>query len=247
MSEFISLLCQIFNVSATFIHPFQSLVVVLAVGLIGCGGQAAPPSQPEEAEAPQLQTYTDENGFFTAEYPAGWVVQPYGFGDEAPFPHVTFASHQEIIDLSEVYEPLPEEQIGVAVMILPQAMFAEAGVTAETPLEEVARLVLAGMADAPEEIDELLAEATFESISLSNGAPAVRITATAPTEAYVIHFADLGEGLYLFTPQILAVGYENAELEGQVEAIVNSVEVTASGDEVLGFIMEKMGAMEETQ
>jgi CRISPR-associated protein Csd2 len=32
MSEFISLLCQIFNVSATFIHPFQSLVVVLVPG-----------------------------------------------------------------------------------------------------------------------------------------------------------------------------------------------------------------------
>jgi len=89
-----------------------------------------------------------------------------------------------------------------------------------------------------------LAEATFESVSLSNGAPAVRITAAAPTEAYVMHFADLDDGLYLFTPQILAVDYKNAELEAQVEAIINSVEVTASAEDVMGFIMGKMGAME---
>ena len=213
------------------------VLLLMTLGLFGCGGQAAPETQPEEAApAPQTETYTDENGFFTAEYPAGWMVEPYGFED-APFPHVIFGSHQEIIDLSEVYEPLPENQIGVAVMLIPRDMFAEAGVTAETPLDEVARLVLGGMADAPEDVEELLAEATFEAVTLSNGVPAARITASVPTEAYVIHFADVGDGLYLFTPQILAVDYHNANLEAEVEAIINSVNVTASSEEVTGFIM----------
>ena len=63
----------------------------------------------------------------------------------------------------------------------------------------------------------------------------------APTEAYVMTFSDQGDGLYLFTSQILAPDYENAELEAQVMAIVNSVELTASADEIMGFIMGKMG------
>lgn len=218
----------------------------LIVGLVGCGGQAAPQSQPEEAApAAQTETYTDENGFFTAEYPTGWVVEPYGFGDEDPTPHVIFGSHQEILDLSQEFEPLPEDQIGVAVMLMPRDMFAEAGVTAETPLEEVAQMVMVGM--APEEVQESMTEATYESVTLSNGTPVVRITAAAPTEAYVVHLADVGNGLYLLAPQILAVDYENAELEAQVEAIVNSVNVTASADEVLAFMMDKMDGMEEAQ
>ena len=216
----------------------------LAFGLIGCGGQAAapPPSQAEAAPAPQTETYTDEHGFFTADYPTGWVVEPYGFGDEDPTPHVIFGSHQEILDLSEVNEPLPEDQIGVVVILLPRDMFAEAGVTAETPLEEVARLVVMGT--APEEAKESLADAAIKSITLSNGTPAVRITTAAPTEAYVVHLADVGDGLYLLAPQVLAVDYHNAELEAQVEAIINSVEVTASAEDVMGFIMDKMSAME---
>lgn len=220
----------------------------LAVGLIGCGEQAAPPQlEEEEAPVPQTETYTDEHSFFTAEYPAGWVVQPYLFGDEAPFPHVAFGSHQEIMDLSMVYEPLPEDQIGVGVMILPRDMFAEAGVTAETPLDEVAQMVLMGLADNPAEAAEMLAEATFESSTLSDGTPAVYATASIPTEAYAMTLADLGDGLYLFTSQILAVDYHNAELEAQVEAIVNSVELTASSEEVMEFIISKMSMMEEME
>ena len=135
------------------------IALFLAVGLIGCGGQPAA-TQPEEeaAPVPQTETYTDERGFFTAEYPAGWVVEPYNFGDEMPFPHVAFGSHQEILDLSMVYEPLPEDQIGVAVMLLPRDLFAEAGVTAETPLEEAAPLVLMSMADDEDELSQMMAE-----------------------------------------------------------------------------------------
>ncbi len=225
---------------------YLMFALILTVGLIGCGGQAAPPPPEEEAApAPQTETYTDENGFFTADYPTGWVVEPYGFGDEAPTPHVVFGSNQEILDLGEAYEPLPEDQIGVVVMILPRDMFAEAGVTAETPLEEVAPMVIAGT--APEEAQEGMAEATYESVTLDNGTQAIRATAAIATEAYVVHLADVGDGLYLLAPQILAVDYENAELEAQVEAIINSVEVTAPTEEVMGFIMEKMGAMEEME
>ena len=48
--------------------------LLLAVGLIGCGAQPAQPQAEEAAPAAETETYTDENGFFTAEYPAGWLV-----------------------------------------------------------------------------------------------------------------------------------------------------------------------------
>ena len=218
--------------------------LLLTVGLIGCGAQPAQPQAQEAAPAPPTETYTDENGFFTADYPAGWIVEPYGFGDEAPFPHVTFGSNQEIIDLSNAMKPLPEDQIAVAVMLLSSDMFAEAGVTAESSLEEVAPLVLASMAEGDEDIAQAMAKATIEPVNLSNGTPAVRVTAAAPSEAYIVRLADLGNGVYLFAPAVIAVDYHNAELEGQIEAIVNSVKVTASSEEVMAFVMEKMGGME---
>jgi hypothetical protein len=220
------------------------LVLIVTFGLVGCVQPvvAPPPSEEEAAPVSQTETYTDENGLFTAEYPADWVVQPYGFGDEDPTPHVIFGSEQEILDLSLVYEPLPENQIGVAVILLHRDMAAEAGITAETPLEEVAQVVVASM--APEEAQAGMPEATIESITLENGTPAVRIKMAAPTEAYVIHLADMGDGVYLLAPQILALGYENAELEAQVEAIINSVEVTATGEEVMAVTMSRMGGTE---
>ena len=195
----------------------------------------------EMGDAPQTETYTDENGLFTAEYPEGWVVDPYGFGDEDPTPHVNFGSDQEILELSMASEPLPEDQIGGSVILLHRNMLAEAGVTGETPLEEVAQMVIAGMASEMAVMDE----ATLEPITLENGTPAVRITMAAPTEAYVVRLADMGDGILLLVPQILAPSYENAELEAQIEAIANSVEVTASGEEVMAVIMERMGATEE--
>jgi len=194
---------------------------------------------PEMGDVPQTETYVDENGLFTAEYPAGWVVDPYGFGDEDPTPHVNFGSQQEILELSMASEPLPEDQIGMSVILLHRDMVAEQGITAETPLEDIAQLVMASM--APEEAQEGMSEATIESITLENGTPAVRITTAAPSEAYVIHLVDMGDGVILLAPQILALGYENAELEAQVEAIINSVDLTASGEEVMAFIMSKMG------
>jgi hypothetical protein len=215
-----------------------------ALGLAGCNGQPVQ-TQPQPDPVPQTETYTDEHGFFTVDYPAGWVVKPYLFSDEAPFPHVALASHQEIIDLSMAEQRLPENQIGVGIMVLPRDMFAEAGITAETPLDEAARLVLMGMVDDQELMAEMLAEATFESIALTNGTPAIYSTAQAPNEVYAVTLAELDDGLYLFTSQILALDYSNAELEAQVEAIVNSFKLTGSADEVADFIVAQMGTMEE--
>lgn len=208
-------------------------LLILAMGVAAC-------SLKPITVQPQTQTYVDENGLFTAEYPAGWVVDPYGFGDEDPTPHVSFGSQQEILLLSMAGEPLPEDQIGMSVILLPQAM--EPKITAETPLDEVARLILASM--APPEAQEAMPDATFESITLENGTPAVRFTMAAPTEAYVVHLAEMGDGVYLLAPQILAPGYENAELQAQVEAIINSVKVTASSEEIMAFMMGRMGETE---
>ena len=57
--------------------------------------------------------------------------------------------------------------------------------------------------------------------------------------------ADLGDGLYLFASRIEALDYHNAELEAQVEAIVNSFALTGSAEEVMAFITAQMSAMEE--
>lgn len=220
---------------------YSLLALIVAFGLAGCIQPVVAPPQPEEEAVPipQTETYVDENGLFTAEYPAGWVVDPYGFGDEDPTPHVNFGSDREILELSMAGEPLPEDQIGGSVILLHRDMLAEAGVTAETPLEELGQMVIVGM--APEEAQVGMAEAVLDSITLENGTPAVRITMAGPTEAYVVRLADMGDGVILLVPQILALDYENAELEAQIEAIANSVEVTASGEEVMAFIMENMG------
>ncbi len=212
---------------------------VMAFIMSNMGGVSAA----ETGDAPQTETYTDENGLFTAEYPAGWIVDPYGFGAEDPTPHVNFGSDREILELSMAGETLPEDQIGGSVILLHRAMLAEAGVTAETPLEEIAQMVMASM--APDEVQAGMAEATYESTALADGTPAVRINVAAPTEAVLIRLADMGDGILLLAPQILAPDYENAELEAQIEAIANSVEVTASGEEVMAVIMERMGATGE--
>ena len=47
----------------------------IAIGLVGCSGQAVE-TQPQQAPPPQTETYTDEHGFFSVDYPAGWVVKP---------------------------------------------------------------------------------------------------------------------------------------------------------------------------
>ncbi len=191
-----------------------------------------------------MEIYINENSFLTAQYPTGWVAQSNILGDMVPFPHVGFGSHREIMDLSLAEKPLPEDQIGAALMLVPHDMFAEAGVTAETPLEEVAKVVLTGMFEGVEGVME---KATFASITLNDSTPAVYITAASPNEDYVMNFAELSDGLYLLASQILAVGYRNAELEAQTEAIVNSVEFTTSSNEVMAFIMEKISAMEASE
>lgn len=201
--------------------------------------------QLESNTDPTLATYTDKHGFFTVQYPADWIVEPYLFGDEMPMPHVAISSDKEVNEKSMAWEPLPEGQIGVGIMLLPHSMFAEAGLTADTPLEETARTILMAMgADDPEAVAEMVTQATFEEISLANGTPAILGRSSAPTEAYVMTLSEQVDGLYLFTSQILALDYANAELEAQVMEIVNSVELTAPAEEIMGFIMAKMGAME---
>lgn len=217
-----------------------TVVAYVALMLMAC--QPIQPVTTEDVAAPTLATYTDQHGFFTAQYPADWVVKPH-MGEEMPVPHVAIGSHMEIMEKSSAWELLPEDQIGVGIMLLPRDMFAEAGLTADTPLEEAARLILTGMgADDPEAVAEMVAQTTFEEITLANGIPAVLGRSSAPTEAYVMTLSDQGDSLYLFTSQILALDYENAVLEAQVMAIVNSIEVTASTDEIMAFIMGKMGA-----
>ena len=225
-------------------RQLSNVLILACAMLLLTSCQLAQPAATEHEAAPALATYTDANGFFTLRYPAAWVVKPHLFGDEMPIPHVAIASHAEIIDKSIESELLPEEQIGVAIMLLPSAMFADAGLTADTPLEEAARLILMGMgADEPDAVAQMVDAATFEAISLDNGTSAVLISSSAPTEAYEMTLSDWGDGLYLFTSQIQALDYHSAELEAQVLEIVNSVMVTATAEQVMGFMMEKPEAV----
>ena len=80
----------------------------------------------------------------------------------------------------------------------------QAGLTADTPLEEAARLIMTSMgAEDAEEVAQMLAMAAFEEITLDDGMPAILGQCSAPTEAYVMTLSDRGDGLYLFTSQIL--------------------------------------------
>ena len=144
---------------------------IIALFLIAC--QPIQPISTNDSPSTELAIYTDQHGFFTAQYPADWVVEPYLFGDEMPIPHVAINSDTEISEKSMAWEPLPEDQIGVGIILIPRSMFAEAGLTADTPLDEAVRLILSGMgADDPEAVAEMIAQATFEEITLANGTPA---------------------------------------------------------------------------
>ena len=87
------------------------------IALVAC--QPIQPAPTAGQPVRTLNTYTDEHGFFTAEYPADWLAQGYPFAD-APFPNAAIGSHQEIIDLSTAEQLLPEDQIGVGLMLIPR-------------------------------------------------------------------------------------------------------------------------------
>ena len=221
-----------------------ALLACLALLLIAC--QPIRPLATARQPAATTNTYIDEHGFFTVDYPAGWVAHGYHFAD-APFPHVAIGSHQEIIDLSTAEQMLPADQIGVALMVVPRELFAEAGITAETPLAETAPLLLMAMAGDDAELKSgLLGDAVAEPLTLANGAPAVRLAFDGVTEAYVMTLADLGDGLLLFGSRIQALDHNNAALEAQVDAVVDSFELTSSAEAVMGSIMAKMESMEES-
>lgn len=216
-------------------------LICFALILTACQPIQSPSTLGQPASA--LTTYTDEHGMFTVEYPAEWVAIGYLFAD-APFPHVGIGSHQEIMDLSTAEQLLPEDQIGVALMLVPREMFAEAGITAETSLAEAAPLLLMAMADDAELMAGLLGGAAAEPVTLSNGTPAVRLAFDGLTEAYQMTLADLGDGLILFAPRIQALDHHNTALEAQIDAVVDSFALTASAEQVMGFIMAQMAAME---
>lgn len=217
----------------------SAALICVALLLVAC--RPVQPPRVDSQPAPATTTYADEHGFFTVEYPADWVARGYLFAD-APFPNVGIGSHQEIIDLSPAEQLLPEDQIGVGLMLIPRALFAEAGITAETSLAEAAPLLLMAMAGDAELMSGLLGDATAEPITLANSAPAVRLAFDGVTEAYEITLADLGDGLYLFGSRIQALNHHDEALEAQVDAVVDSFTLTASAEEVSGFVMEKMGA-----
>ena len=117
------------------------------------------------------------------------------------------------------------------------------GVTPDAPLEELLALFIVGMAGDDMDPEALLAEAELSSYTLADGRPAAQAFTGIETEDYELTLVDMGDGVYLFAPQILASGYRNAELEAQVDAILDSFAFTSSGDEVMAYVMAQMEAM----
>lgn len=224
-------------------NQFVRLAVLVCIALFLVACQPIQPPVISSDPAAATTTYIDEQGYFTVEYPAEWVALGDLFAD-APFPHVGIGSHQEIVDLSTAEQLLPEDQIGVGLMLIPRAMFAEAGITAETPLTEVAPLLLMAMSGDAALTAALLGDAAATPITLRNGAPAVRLAFDGLTEAYEITLADVGDGLLLFASRIQALDHRNAALEAQVDAVVDSFALNATAEQVMGFIMAQMGAIE---
>lgn len=227
------------HLDAQHIRLFALIALVLT--LMAC--QPIPPVTTVDEAAPTLTTYTDPNGFFTVDYPSDWVAQSPIF-DDMPLPHAGFGTNQAIMDASMVDQPLPTDEIGVAIMLMPRDLFAEAGISAETPLAEVLPIVVMGMSDDPAAAESMVASLETELISLADGTPAARATGSGIAEDYVMTFAEVADGIYLFASQIQAVDYHNAALEAQVEALVNSFQFTGSADAVMGYVMAQMGAME---
>jgi hypothetical protein len=124
----------------------QHLIFALyfaVLGLIGCSGQTLQ-AQSQEVLVPQTEPYTDENGLFTVQYPAGWAVYPYLFTSEfdMPFANVAFSSSQEITERSLKDELLPEGEIGVGIMLMPPDIFAELGLADDASIAETAEAAM---------------------------------------------------------------------------------------------------------
>lgn len=221
-----------------FVSVFAFAVLILLL-------MACQPVMPEEdVAAPDLATYEDPGGLYTFDYPEGWVVDA-DFQEtlESPFPGLALGSNQEILDQSIDFEPLPEGQIGIAVMLVPGAMFAEAGIAPDASLEDLLAVFMIGMAPEGTDPEALLAQAEISTFTMADGKPAARAFSGIETEDYELTLVELGDSIYLFAPQILSVGYRNAELEAQVDAILENFEFTSSADEVARFVMTKMEAM----
>jgi hypothetical protein len=221
---------------------FTSLLAFVVVALLA---MACQPVMPEtEMAAPALATYEDPDGLYTFDYPEGWIVDAeFQETFESPFPGLALGSNEEILDTSMNFEPLPEGEIGIAMMLVPSAMFAEEGINPDASLEELVSVFIVGAATEGMDPEALLAEAEISSFTLADGREAARAFTGIETEDYELTLIDMGDGIYLFAPQILAVDYRDAELEAEVDAILESFAFTGSPDAVVEYVMAQMEAM----
>jgi hypothetical protein len=218
---------------------------LLALAVVALFAMACQPVMPEtEMAAPALATYEDPGGLYTFDYPEGWIVDAdFQETFESPFPGLALGSNQEILDTSINFEPLPEGEIGIAMMLVPSALFAEEGINPDATLEELLAVFMVGMATEEMDPEALLAAAEISSFTLADGRAAAQAFTGIETEDYELTLVDLGEGVYLFAPQILAVDYRDAELEAEVDAILESFAFTGSPEAVVEYVMAQMEAM----
>ena len=211
-------------------------LLALALVLSACAVQVQAPA---ETSAGDIATYADANGLFTADYPSGWYVEPYGFTERfgMPFPNVLIGTSKEVMDLSSVEQLLPEGEIGLGMALMPKAMFTEMGMAEDAPLDVVAEfaataLSAGDMPDIP----------GIEVITLANGTQAAQFRADGETESAWVIVQELGDGVVLFAPSVVAPGYRNETLEAQVADIVASLELTGSLEDVVAVMEANMMA-----
>ena len=102
------------------------ILLALALVLSACAVQVQAPQESaiNEGAGGETTTFTDANGLFTAEYPAGWYLEPNGFTERfgMPFPNVALGTSKELIDLSSAEHLLPEGEIGVGLILMSTAL-----------------------------------------------------------------------------------------------------------------------------
>lgn len=218
------------------IHIPIVVLLALALALSACTTQIEAPAESHTGDA---ATYSDANGLFTLSHPAGWYVEPSGFTERfgMPFPNVLVGTSKELMDLSSTEQLLPEGEIGLGLVFLPKPMLIEMGMAEDAPLVQVAEF--AAMALSEGDMPEIPA---IDLVTLANGTEAAQFRADGETESAIVLVQELGDGVILFAPAVVAPGYRNQTLEDQVEAIVSSLQFTGSRADVGAFVEAQMMA-----
>jgi len=176
-------------------------------------------------------TYEDPNGLFTLDYAAELLTFPDLFAEVMPFPNLPMADSQETADLSFAGEPLPESGWGLAIIFLPEVMFAEMGVGEDATILDIADAWMA-VQFAETDLEIPPAEAT----TLSDGTEAAQIdlAGVLPTEDNLVVMYEVSDGVIALVSLLTATDGRTEEMTDKWWITVNSLEFTGTAEDMMG-------------